>query len=526
MDLRDDLARPDAYAPAQPSGATVIETHISWVFLVEREVFKVKKPVALGFLDFRTVEERRRACLAEVELNARLAPGVYLGVVPVRVSGGRATFHGEGPIVDYAVHMRRLGDEARADVRLERGRLSGRDIDAVAGRLAAFHASAHTGPEIARFGAPDAVEYNIQENFRQTAGSLLTFLGDEEAAEIVRWQTAFVRDRASVFESRVAAGRVRDGHGDLRLEHVYLLGDGPPIAIDCIEFNDRFRYADVCADLAFLSMDLAAHARVDLGERLLASYARESGDYDLYALVDFYEAYRAFVRGKIAALVASDPAVDEGRRERAGREARKAFLLALSAGRSSLVQPAVVAVGGVIASGKSTIADEVGLALSAPVIDADRTRKQLLGVTPTHRLENASWTGGYDPGVTAKVYDEVLRRAEVVLASGRPVVLDASFRAAEHRAAARALAARLGLPFAFVECTADLPTYEARLAARARQPGVSDGRVEILHDFMAHFEPVTEMSASEHVRIDTRRPLDESLATLRTRLGSWPAGLV
>jgi aminoglycoside phosphotransferase family enzyme/predicted kinase len=521
MHPRHDLALPGAYPSPRPASVSVIETHISWVFVLDRDVYKVKKPVSLGFLDFTTLEERQRACVAEAELNGRLAPGVYLGVVPVRLQEGRAVLHGDGPVVDYAVHMRRLPDGLRADLRLERGRLSGKDIDAIALRLAAFHAGARTDPEIACLGAPAAVARNIEENFRQTEDSLSTYVRPDEAAEIVRWQTAFVRDRTMLFQERVAAGRVRDGHGDLRLEHVYLPEREPPLAIDCIEFSDRFRYADVCSDLAFLSMDLAAHARVDLGERLLAAYARESQDYDLYALVDFYEAYRAFVRGKIAALVACDHAVEADRRASAAREARRAFLLALSAGRSPLVRPTVIAVGGVIASGKSTIAEAIGHALSAPVIDADRTRKHLLGVLPTYRADDPAWAGAYDPAVTLDVYAEVLRRAEVVLSSGRPVVLDASFRATEHRAGARALALRRGASFAFVECTADMRTYEARLAARERQAEgrVSDGRRQILRDFAARFEPVTKLPPPEHVRIDTRRPIDESLANIRTVLG-------
>jgi aminoglycoside phosphotransferase family enzyme/predicted kinase len=470
----------------------------------------VKRAVSLGFLDFRTIEARRAACDAEVRLNARLAPGVYRGVVAIaRGADGRARIGGDGDVIDWAVHMRRMPDEARADVMLERGALSEEQIDCVAERVAAFHASARCDAETSRFGTRSAIAANVEENFAQT--SIDAFVRREEADEIVAWQRAFLAEHATRFDARIASKRIRDGHGDLRLEHVYF---GPtPIVLDCIEFNDRFRFADVCADLAFLSMDLASHGRVDLAERFLARYARASNDFDMYALVDFYESYRAFVRAKICAMRGDAPG------------ARRHLLLALSADRRSLLAPAVVAVGGIIASGKSTIAERLGDAMGAPVVEADRTRKAMLGVAPTERIAESAWHGAYDPAFTDRVYAEVLRRAGVVLAAGRPVVLDASFRSKSMRAAARALAQSHGVPFHFVECRADAATCRSRLAARAKSSAISDGRIEIFDDFVAKFEPPDEIADVERTVLDTTHPPAESLATLRARLDTWPVGL-
>jgi hypothetical protein len=526
LDLKCDLVRPAAYAPGLAEGGVeVAETHISLVFLLDRDVFKVKKPVDLGFLDFRTLTQRKTACEAEVRLNARLAPEVYLGVVPVRRGrDGHARIGGEGSIVDWAVHMKRLPDEARADLRLARGALSPEDVDAVARALAAFHASAASDARTASFGAPEAIARNLEENFAQTRGSIERFLRPDQAEELVRWQRAFLLGHRSAFEARARAGRVRDGHGDLRLEHVYFL-DGRVVILDCIEFNDRFRFADVCADLAFLSMDLAGHGRVDFAERLLATYARESGDFDLYAVVDFYESYRAYVRAKISTFVADDPAVDEAARARAAGAARRYYLLALSADRRSLLTPAVIAVGGLIASGKSTVAERVGAEASAPVVDADRTRKNMLGVASTQKIHDPAWSGAYDPKFTEAVYAEVLRRAAVVLDSGRPVVLDASFRSVEMRRLARDLAASRGVPFRFVECRTPAEVCRARLVEREARAGVSDGRLAIFDDFAARFEPVTELPPTEHVLLDTTRPLDENVAKLRDLVPLWPKGL-
>jgi uncharacterized protein len=524
--LKADLLRPEAYGDLRPARVELVETHLSRVFLVERDVFKVKRSVDLGFVDFTTIQRREAACRAEVALNARLAPNVYRGVVSVRLDAeGRASFAGKGPVVDWAVHMRRLPDEQRADVLLARGALDGRAIDEIAARLSRFHAEGKTDETISRFGTIEAIARNVEENFAQTRDVIASYAPDE-APEIERWQIAFLRGRPAIFARRIAEGRIRDGHGDLRLEHVYLDGAGEPTIIDCIEFNDRFRYADVCADVAFLSMDLAAHGRVDLAERLLSRYAREANDFDLYAVVDFYESYRAFVRGKVAAILATDAEVDEATRRHAAAEARRHFVLALAAERRALLLPAVVAVGGIIASGKSTIAERIAEAMSAPLIDADRTRKAMIGVDALQPVHEDAWTGAYDPAFTDQVYAEVLRRADVVLASGRPVVLDASFRSLAMRDAARQLATAHGMPFRFVECRADTETCGARLAQRALAAGVSDGRLAVFDAFRSRFEPVTELPPTELLVIDTVTPVEENLAVLRAQLDTWPSGFV
>jgi aminoglycoside phosphotransferase family enzyme/predicted kinase len=525
--LKEDLLRVEAFAGvASSASVTLVETHISWVFLLDRDVFKVKKPVELGFLDFESPDKRRRACEDEVRLNGRLAPGVYRGVVPVtRADDGRCVVGGTTAPIDWAVHMARLSDDDRADRMLAAGTLSGEFVDRIAARMAAFHKGARTDEEVARFGRGSAIARNIEENFEQTRGALDRSLGSSEADEIVRWQTRFVREESRRFDQRIAQGRIRDGHGDLRLEHVYRDEQGGIRVLDCIEFNERFRYADVCADIAFLSMDLAAHGRVDLAERCLATYAREADDYDLYAVVDFYESYRAFVRGKVASMLACDTGANPDVRRRASEEARRFFRLALSFDRPPLVQPCLVAVAGVIASGKSSVAARLGLEMSAPVLESDRTRKSMLGVDPYRRVDESAWKGGYDPAFTERVYEEIFRRAGVILSSGRPVVLDASFRTPELRRSARNVAVAHGVPFRLVECRAPRDVCLARLAVRERQESISDGRRAIFDPFVASYEPVRELLPEEYLPVDTTRPLDENVDTLRRQLGAWPPGL-
>jgi hypothetical protein len=508
-------------ADLEAAGFELIETHISWVFLGAAEVFKVKRPVDLGFLDFTTLEKRREACDAELRLNRRLAPEVYIDVVPITVNAsGVHAIAGEGSTVDWAVRMRRLAIETRADELLQAGLLESRHIDELAVHVARFHEGARCDAETSRHGDAATIRRNVKENFEQTRVLIGDYLSADQAHEIEAWQLGMLGNEGP-FMARVDASRVRDGHGDLRLEHVYFGTDGSITIIDCIEFNDRFRYGDVCADIAFLSMDLAWHGRVDLAERFLARYARESNDYDLYSVVNFYESYRAFVRGKVASLLAADTEASSGARERARREARRYFVLALAYERPPLVPPRVVAVGGMIASGKSNAAATVAELLAAPLLSSDRTRKRLMGHRPTESMRSEAWSGAYSPSSTEAVYEELWRLADIVLSSGRPIVLDASLRTAAMREAAHRLADRHGVPFLLIECSAPRELIRKRLARRESFGAhESDARTNLLDEFEKRFEPIDELPPSEHVRLDTSLPQNENRKRLEAILES------
>ena len=515
-----------------PPGVERRETHISWVFLHDSEVFKVKKPVNLGFLDFRTLEQRRAACDAEVRLNRRLAPDTYLGVVPiVRDDDGKHRIGDDGTgaqVVDWAVKMVRLSDEERADTLLEEGRLSPELVAAMAETLATFHAGAATSADIARYGSVEAIARNVRENFDQMRTRVWDFISPAEESEIEKRQLGFLTEHAELFKERLNSGHVRDGHGDLRLEHVYTHDPERPTIIDCIEFNDRFRYGDVCADIAFLSMDLAAQGRKDLAERFLADYAQASNDFDLYRLVDFYEGYRAYVRGKVSAMLAADDGAPPAVRSSAERGARRHFLLALAAQRAPLAPPKVIAVGGIIGCGKSTVARWLGGTLLAPIVESDRTRKHLMGVDALQSLATAAWSGAYSAEDTERVYAEILRRAESVLASGRAVIIDATFRSQSHRERIRDLARRYNVPFLFVECRADVEICRERLRQREGRKTTSDGRAALLDEFIRNWEPVQNLGAEEHVIIDTSGPkkdtevkLQKAMAERLLDTGEW-----
>lgn len=523
----DDLRRglEDAGGSSGPSSVELVETHISWVLIAEREVFKLKKPVALDFVDFSTLASRRQACEAEVELNRRLAPDVYLGVLPVvATASGEYRLGGIGTIVDYAVHMRRLAFADRLDVRLGEGRLGDRTLQRLAELLAAFHAACPNDEQVTRSGAIEAIRHNVRENFFQSRGLIEEVLPVTSCEEVERWQLDFLEANAELFAERQRNGRIRDGHGDLRLEHIYVeeaatsegafgsLATGQIRVIDAVEFSDRFRHADVCADVAFLVMDLSWHGAVLEAERFLASYARAADDFDLYALVDFYQSYRAFVRGKIATFMMVNEQISAPQRERQKAEARRYFLLSLASARKPLAAPRLVCVGGVIASGKSTVAEALGEAWGVPIVDADRARKSVLGVDPEVRLPERPFSGAYSPEVTQRVYTEMFRRARRVLESGRSVILDASFRSRELRGQARALAGQLGVPFRFVECRCPIEVTRERLARR--RAGVSDGRPEIFDEFVASWQEVDELPPEEHRVVATTQPVARALEQL------------
>lgn len=496
------------------------ETHISSVFFVGDSVFKIKKSVDLGFLNYSTSDRRRAACEAEVRLNRRLAPDAYQGVTPiVRGADGVHRFGGPGTVVDWAVHMRRLPDADRADLRLASGTLTDAHLSAIVDTIVRFHAAARADASTAQLGGLEQVQRRTEENFQQTATTRTRFLSDGEAAAVEDAQRGFLRDNAGLFRQRAQDDFCREGHGDLRLEQIYVDDGGLVTILDCVEFDERYRCADVAADIAFLAMDFAFAGNPDRAERTLALYAAAAGDFGSYRVIDFYIGYRAYVRAKVATLLADDPHAPQRLRERAETDARRHYSLTLAGHRLPIVGPRIVAIGGMIGTGKSTLAEAVSLRIGAPVVNTDLTRKQLLGFSPTTHLFTSAFEGAYDPAVTEQVYAEVFRRAEDVVSSARPVILDASFRTRALRARAQRLAESLGVPFLFLECRAPVDVCRERLQARDFSRTASDGRVAIFDALADTFEPPSELPAHQLMELHTTRPADELARRVGERLG-------
>ena len=323
--LQKALLDPKIY-PDLPKEVEFIETHISLVFLTREYVYKVKKPVDFGFLDFTSLNKRKYFCEQEVKLNRRLSPDIYLGVVEITFDRDRISFNGKGQVEEYAVQMKRIPEELLLDKLLEKGQVNREMMEALAERLARFYASAETNEHIKSFAKPERVKQDIDENFEQTGKYIGAVISKPIYEEIQKRTNEFFRTREALFHRRIVSDRIRDCHGDLRLEHIFW---GKEIAIfDCVEFNERFRYTDVAADIGFLAMDLDYHGREDLSEHLIRTYIEKSEDQDLSLLLDFYKCYRAYVRGKVESFRLDDPHIPEKEKNEALQRARKYFDLA------------------------------------------------------------------------------------------------------------------------------------------------------------------------------------------------------
>jgi len=321
------LLEPKAY-PECPQGVKLVQTQMSFVFLTDNYVYKVKKPVNLGYLDYTTLEKRHFYCHREIELNRRLCPDAYLSVVAITQDESNFFIEGQGKAIEYAVKMRRLPQEAMMDVLLTNNRVSSQMVISVAQKLGDFHRRAETNATISAFGNLDTITQNTEENFTQTEKYIGNTISRDTYLNITNYTHAFITENTPLFHKRVVGGRIRDCHGDLHAAHICFTND---ICIyDCIEFNDRFRYCDVASEVAFLAMDLDHYRRADLSRCFVNAYVARSRDKELLKLLNFYKCYRACVRGKVESFKLDDHHIPDEERARALANARSYFDLAES----------------------------------------------------------------------------------------------------------------------------------------------------------------------------------------------------
>lgn len=506
-DLLAFLADPDSY-PHGPDRVRVVQTHISYVALAPPLAYKVKKPVDLGFLDFSTLSRRRRYCEAEIRLNRRLCEGVYRRVVPLTLDdGGRLAWNGPGEAVEFAVEMNLLDEAHFLDRRIREGAVGAEDIDRVVDVLATFYRAQAPTPEAAAWGRTAALRQSTDENFRQTerfVGDLLThaaFAALQTSAE------RFYAGRARLLNHRRASGRIVDGHGDLRLEHVYLPPDGADVAsraciYDCIEFNDRFRYVDVASDVGFLAMDLDVQGRPDLARRLCRRLAERLDDPDMAALLDFYKGYRAYVRGKVEAMRSLEEEVPEAERFASRCRARRYFRFALRYAVAGS-RPLVAVVMGGVGTGKSTQARALGEALGWNVLSSDILRKRAAGVSLDHRGTAAERAALYRHERTRETYAALRETTLARAARGLGTVLDATYGRRDERDALRTALGQAGVAYRFIELSAPEAVVRPRLAEREGAPGVwSDARAADFDMLTSRYEAPNALEDAEHIVID------------------------
>lgn len=499
--LTEAMLEPGFY-PHRPERVELRETHSSWVFLAGDVAYKVKKPVRFPFLDYSTLERRREMCEAEVRLNRRLAPRYYIGVESV-VAGpsGPALGGADHPAaVEYVVKMRRVPEERTLEHLVRRGALADAEIDAVARRLAAFHAFA-PAVEVDAAALEGPVEENV-ETLREVGPP--TIPADRLRA-MAQYTDAFLAARSSQIRARQEAGRIRDCHGDLRAEHVIVAED---IAIyDCVEFNRDLRAIDVSADLAFLLMDLWRLEAGEAAERLVSSYREAGGDPGDDALLHFYAAYRAWVRAKVDCLRLAELADGDPQRSGLGEEIVRTTALGHRLAWSSR-RPLVLVVCGPARSGKTTLATRLATISGLPHLRSDLVRKELAGVAPLDRGPEEIYT----EELSRHTYAELGRAARAALKRNRGAIVDATFRRRADRASFAAGLGTSAAPVLFAGCSAPLEVLLERAARPpAAPPDVSDATPEIVRRQLEEFEPLEEVPEGRRLPIVTDRPLAEQV---------------
>jgi len=503
------LLDPHSY-PHHPKSVRLIQTHAAYIILVPPYVYKVKKPVNFGFLDFSTLEKRHYFSKKEVVLNRRLCPQIYLGVIPISLKGKNLTFGKGDAIVEYAIKMRKLSDRYFLKQRLKKDGVKPEDLIRLALKLHSFYTSQKPKKAIDEWGRIGRLKTSTDENFRQIESYIGRTIA-RPAFETIRYFTdSFYSQNAFLFGSRIKGGWIRDCHGDLHLDHIHLSPESICI-FDCIEFNDRFRYTDVANDIAFLAMDLDFYGRPDLSGFFVDRMANILGDSGMLRMMDFYKCYRATVFGKVESFRSSEQEVPEHGRRASRKRAQRYFRLALQYAAVGS-KPTVLVVMGHIGTGKSTLANRLAKELGWEVFSSDRIRKELFGI-PLHgrSKENIrSWL--YAKATKNRIYNVLFQHARKHINERKSLILDATFGRRSYRDRLRKQLGDLGVSYCFIETDASDDVVKKRLSKREQKKDeISDARLENFDTLKRLYEPPSELDLSTIIATGTEGRLDDTL---------------
>jgi aminoglycoside phosphotransferase family enzyme/predicted kinase len=498
------LLKPGVY-PHPVRRVELIQTHISYVFLTDEHVYKIKKPVDFGFLNYSTLDKRRYYCHQEVKLNSLLCEDMYLGVVPIRQRGKRFVVSGkEGHAVEYAVWMRRLPEDRMLNRLIERGKATKQMVERVADKLIPFHQkTSATSPAIARYG-DWAIRYNHRENVEQWTPYVSRTLTPEQHAICVAYGEAFFARKQDVLERRVKQLRIRRSHADLRSDAICI--ENGICIFDAVEFNRRINLLDIARDVGFLQMDLQYRERPDLAEAFVHRYQKIADDPDLREVLPFYAYYSACVRGKVENFLLDIPSISPKEKREATERALRYFELACEYAKT-LPPATLVVMCGLSGSGKSTAAKDLARPLKATIISSDLVRKRLAGIDPKTKVLDEFRAGLYSAAMTKKTYAAMLDHARDLLIRGKSVILDATFQRRDERRATMRLAREAGAQFACVLAEASESATRTRLGTRlAKGRDPSDARWEIYLGQKRRFQPPTELPPERLITVDTSSP--------------------
>ena len=515
------LCDPRAY-PHPVTAVRLVETHISFVLLTGQYAYKLKKPVALGFLDFSTLAARRFFCGEELRLNGRLAPRLYLDVVAITGAPDSPQLGGTGPVLDYAVRMVEFPQSALLDAILARGALTPPLVDALAEAVARFHGGIERAPIDSPFGDPAHVHAPMRQNFEQLAPLLDD---DAERASLAALRDWSERERERLepaFVARHHGGFVRECHGDLHVGNIALI-DGELQIFDGIEFNADLRWIDVVSEIAFLTMDLRERGQPGLAARLLDAYLQATGDYKGLGVLRYYLVYRALVRAKVARLRAGQERADDP--DRAAELALCRDYLGVAARLAAPRPVALLVTHGVSGAGKTFRSQQLLEAVDAIRVRSDVERRRMFGAAGASGESTPPAGGTYGEAATQRVYDRLEQLAQTALDAGYPVIVDATFPLRRQRDAFRRLAEARGIPFCLVDCEAPAACLRERVADRARAGhDASEATVAVVDRQLRDREPPAADELAQAVVVDDAGERPEQLARrVREKLG-WAGG--
>ncbi len=494
----------------------VIETHISILLLTGDYAYKFKKPVDLGFVDFTSLDKRHHYCNEEIRLNRRLAPELYLDVIPI---GGSvdAPVPNETPAIEYCVQMRQFPRSAELENALADGRVEAQAFRQLATTVGAFHDRADAVAAADNYGRFDQVRQQCLDNFEALNEPLAELDLSAELESLESWSKTQLEQQRDTIEARRDAGRVRECHGDMHVTNMIWL-DGSIQVFDCIEFNPELRWIDVQSEIAFLLMDLDMRGQHASARTFLNAYLEAGGDYAGLRLLPLFQVYRSLVRAKIACLRLRDDGGDAALVQRIHDHVQLARRYS-GQDMDQSSRPPLVITHGLSGSGKTTITDALIPLADALRVRSDIERKRLQGLAANARTDSGIGQGLYDPASTARTYARLADCARAIIASGRPAIVDATFLQREQRQQFQALAAELNVPFRILDCRAPAAVLRERVQARAEQGSdASEADLAVLERQLASRQPFSESETAHVVALDTCARLDAAALGQRLEL--------
>ena len=481
----------------------LIETHISWVILTGDFVYKIKKPINLGFVDFSTLEKRKFYCDEELRLNRRLAPNIYLDVIPISGTSENPVLEGKEKAFEYTVKMQQFSHNMQLDQVLARNELRHDMVESFANLIAEFHQHIDIADSTSHFGEPEQVYQPAKENFIQIRDLISDKSKIDLLSKIERWTEDSFNEIKNIFDQRKEKGFIRECHGDLHLRNL-AWHENKPLAFDCLEFNENFRWIDVASEIAFLIMDLDVNNQPEFAHHFLNKYLELTGDYEGCSVLRFYLVYRTMVRAKVDAIRAAQEGISQQESDEANAEIVNYLQLALT--YTHKIKPFIIITHGMSASGKSTISQPLLEKLGAIRIRADVERKRLFNIKAEQNSSANIQQGIYTKQATHETYSKLLELTQRIIDAGLPVIVDATFSTIEQRTLFKKIASQKQVRFIILNFITSEETLKQRI--RNRTKDVSDADITVLENQIKNWHPIEQNEEKYSFSINTEEQLD------------------